>query len=242
MLPQTIDADHRFHMLYRITLLLCCMLLPACSLGRAPLVRKSEDIVQLQYQVQKNNEIVEDLRNQISVLQFMVDNHDKTLRMLERSPQPLPKTKAEAASPDPTSLENTHDIAEQLSSGTPQPFSLYEMALGTYNARDYLKAKNLFEQFLQQYPQHDLSDNALYWIGECLYSRKKYLGAIDQFKKLMQRYPEGSKVPAALLKTGYAYYSLEDFENARAYLKKVIVSYPFSSVADKAEAMLKRIQ
>jgi TolA-binding protein len=58
----------------------------------------------------------------------------------------------------------------------------------------------------------------------------------------MQRYPEGSKVPAALLKTGYAYYSLEDFENARAYLKKVIVSYPFSSVADKAEAMLKRIQ
>jgi TolA-binding protein len=58
----------------------------------------------------------------------------------------------------------------------------------------------------------------------------------------MRQYPEGGKVPGALLKTGYAYYSLEDFENARVYLKKVIVSYPFSSAADKAEAMLKRVQ
>jgi tol-pal system protein YbgF len=253
MFSQTVHAGRRPRIFYRIMLLACCMLLPACS-GRAPAVHKSEDIVQLQHQVQKNNEVVEELRDRISVLQFMVDNHDQTLRKLERSRLPLPETAPEAGGSSPIPSQKKPDVAERPSSGASQPssmtgalaladpLSLYNTALGTYNARDYLESKSLFEQFLWKYPQHDLADNALYWIGECLYSRKNYLGAIDQFKKLMRQYPEGGKVPGALLKTGYAYYSLEDFENARVYLKKVIVSYPFSSAADKAEAMLKRVQ
>ncbi len=221
------------------------MILPACS-GVSPSVEKSEDMVQLKQQVQKNREVLEEMRDRMSVLQFMIDDHDRSLRILERAMPPQRKEKTDAASDLPTAASGKDSsYPESAMTGVfaaEDPEALYNKALGTYNARDYNQCKPLFEQFLATYPEHDLADNARYWMGECLYSQKNYLGAIDQFKKVVQQYPEGGKVPAALLKTGFAYYSLDDFENARNYLKKVIINYPFSAASDKAEKMLRKIE
>lgn len=224
----------------------CLTTLSACAAMAPP--SQSEDVVQLQRQIQKTTETLDEMRDRISVLQFMVDTHEKSIRALECPiRQELPeKSKAAVTPPRPSRQTDTTAISEPAAPSADtlppeNPLSLYDRALNTYNAGDYVKAKNFFERFVQQYPGHDLADNAYYWIGECLYSQGKYLGAIDQFKKLISNYPNGGKVPAALLKTGYAYCNLRDFDNARAYLKKVIVNYPFSPASDKAEMMLKKI-
>ena len=100
----------------------------------------------------------------------------------------------------------------------------------------------MFQSIAENYPGHDLADNALYWTGECFYALKDYKGAIKAFKKVIKNYPDGSKVPDSLLKIGYAYLSLNDPVNARSFLKKVVKQYPFTPAGTKAGEMLKKIK
>jgi tol-pal system protein YbgF len=116
---------------------------------------------------------------------------------------------------------------------------LYQQALElVQQSGDFTRARTLFEQFLQQYPAHDLSVNAMYWIGESYYGDKKYESAILQLQDVIQKYPDHAKVPAALMKQGLAFYALGDVANARVILQKVIDQYPQTPEAEKAQQRL----
>jgi len=118
----------------------------------------------------------------------------------------------------------------------------YEKAYGVYLEHRYDKALTLFQDFLQHYPQHDLADNAQYWVGEIYYDLEDYANAILAFREVVTRHPEGTKAPDALLKIGYAYVALDDPTNARVFLKRVIKNYPFSEAESKARAKLKELE
>jgi tol-pal system protein YbgF len=147
--------------------------------------------------------------------------------------QETPSIPPEAESP-PTSAGATIAVKE------PNPF--YQEAMEIFRSGDYELAAPLFEDFVEAFPENDLSDNALYWAGECKYTKKKFSEAILRFKRVVEEYPTGSKVPDALLKIGFAYISLGDMESAETYLKRVIAQYPFSSAGAKAEERLKKLQ
>lgn len=118
------------------------------------------------------------------------------------------------------------------------PEKLYQYARNLLLEQDFAKALTLFQTFIDKYPQDELADNAMYWMGECYYSMGSFEKAIDTFQELVTRYPKGIKVPDALLKTGYAYLSLKDNNRAHHFLKLVITRYPFSEAADKAQNKL----
>jgi TolA-binding protein len=76
----------------------------------------------------------------------------------------------------------------------------------TYNSAyaDYLKgnfelAIDGFKMYRENFPDSPLTDNALYWIGECYYSQRKFEEAVDQFNDLIMNYPQGDKVAAAYI-------------------------------------------
>jgi len=50
--------------------------------------------------------------------------------------------------------------------------SLYTYAYEKYNNGDFTESRKKFNEFLSLYPNDDLSDNALYWIGETYYAEK----------------------------------------------------------------------
>ncbi len=117
---------------------------------------------------------------------------------------------------------------------------LYKKALRlVQQERKFSAARNLFQQFVQQYPADKLTVNAMYWIGETYYGDKDYEKAILQFQDVIQKYPTHPKIPAALTKQGLAFYALGDVTNARAILNKVVASYPGTPEADKARKLLK---
>lgn len=118
----------------------------------------------------------------------------------------------------------------------------YRQAMDAFRKGDYQSAVPLFEAFVDDFPESDLADNALYWTGECKYSNKEFSEAIQKFQQVVEEYPSGSKVPDALLKIGFSFISLGDRESAVAYLKKVVAQYPFSSAGDKAEERLKTLR
>ena len=120
-----------------------------------------------------------------------------------------------------------------------QPEQLYHQALQlVQQGTDFTRSRELFRQFIQTYPQHDLAVNALYWIGETLYGDKQYESAILQFQDVIQKYPNHPKMPAALMKQGLAFYALGDVRNAKIILQKVVDNYPQTPEADKAQERL----
>ncbi|HXV21085.1 MAG TPA: hypothetical protein VD811_08875, partial [Desulfuromonadales bacterium] len=62
------------------------------------------------------------------------------------------------------------------------PEALYERGLELIQKKgDFAGGRQRLQEFLQRYPQHELSVNAMYWIGEGWYGERKYENAILQF-------------------------------------------------------------
>ena len=118
----------------------------------------------------------------------------------------------------------------------------YDRAYAAYTDLRYDESLALFKDFIKQYPQHPLADNAQYWIGEIYYDIENYPSAILAFKEVVTNYGDANKAPDALLKIGYAYLALDDPNNAQLFFKRVIKNYPFSEAEAKARAKLKELQ
>ena len=206
---------------------------------------KTSEKTRLERQVAETNEKIEELSHKLSILQFMVDDHQKTLKAIEATQEAgaiaTPKSDvAQQPSPKDAPLPEIGSEKARISVADEDADQLYKKALTIYKNRDYEKAASIFNAIAENYPKHNLADNALYWSGECFYAQKNYKGAIRVFKKVLDKYPDGSKAPDSLLKIGYSYLALGDGTNGRSYLKKVVKQYPFTPAGSKAGEMLKR--
>ncbi|MDY0269534.1 tol-pal system protein YbgF [Trichloromonas sp.] len=131
-----------------------------------------------------------------------------------------------------------------LGGGMPNsPEALYEVALEKIQkSGDYAGARESLQQFLKDNPQHPLSVNAMYWMGEAYFGEKNYENAILQFQDVIQKHPTHPKTPAALFKQGLAFQALGDAQNAKIILRKVQETYPQSEEAGKAKAKLAELK
>ncbi|MFH0778073.1 MAG: tol-pal system protein YbgF [Candidatus Eisenbacteria bacterium] len=114
----------------------------------------------------------------------------------------------------------------------------YRDAYLDLNAGNYDLAQMGFEEFLRNFPDSELSDNAQYWIGECHYAKEQYQEAAAAFKKVLDTYPDGDKIPSALLKLSYCSLALGDNDQARVYLTQIVERFPLSEEARLAEEKL----
>jgi tol-pal system protein YbgF len=124
----------------------------------------------------------------------------------------------------------------------PTPDAIYIKGLDTFKTGDMTAARGIFTKFLEQYPRHDLSANAHYWIGETYYSEKNYEPAILAFQEVIKNFPTKDKVPAAMLKQAMAFSAINDTKSAAYVLKKLGEAFPKSDEAIKAKELLKEIK
>lgn len=89
-----------------------------------------------------------------------------------------------------------------LTTGTGNPREIYDRAYGSLLRQDYPGAEIGFAEFITQFPNHELSGNAQYWLGESFYVRGQYKPAANAFLKGYQTYPKSQKGPDSLLKLG----------------------------------------
>lgn len=118
----------------------------------------------------------------------------------------------------------------------------YDQAFNLLRAAQYDKAIAAFQQFLQQYPQGPLSDNAQYWLGEANYVTRRFPEALKEFQKVVSQYPNSPKVPDAQLKVGFTHYELDQWDDARKALTEVMNKYPDSTAAKLAQNRLQRMK
>ena len=124
---------------------------------------------------------------------------------------------------------------------TKGPEDLYDRGQDLFMAGRYTEARAVFSDLVASYPNHDLTDNALYWTGESYYSEKDFSKALASFREAAEKYPGGNKAPDALLKVAYSYMELDKTPDAQKALEALVERYPDSEAAIKAKKTLKRL-
>ncbi len=118
------------------------------------------------------------------------------------------------------------------------PENAYNAAYADLSAGRYDLARQAFGEYLRHYPDTERSDNAQYWVGECLYATGDFDGSIVEYAKVAERYPKGDKVAAALLKSGYAHARMNRPEEAKRLFRQVVLRFPKSDEARLAKERL----
>ena len=128
-----------------------------------------------------------------------------------------------------------------LPSPSLSPQVVYNMAYTDYLKGNFRLAIEGFNLYREQFPNSPLSDNALYWIGECYFSLKEYEKAIEQFNELILNYPSGDKIAAAYLKKGISLIELGKKEEALLVFKLLISKYPLEEETKIAQQKIKEL-
>jgi tol-pal system protein YbgF len=121
------------------------------------------------------------------------------------------------------------------------PADLFAQATADYQRGRYDLSRQGFEDYADKFPRTDLSDDALYWAGECWSAEKKPREAIAAYDKLFRTYPQSDKAPAAHLKKGLAHLDLGEKAQAMVELNYVVNQFPGSDEAKSARQRLKAL-
>jgi tol-pal system protein YbgF len=121
------------------------------------------------------------------------------------------------------------------------PKALYEAAYNEYLRGNYDVALVAFQNYIAVYPATDLSDNAVYWLGECLYRQRKYRPAIQEFERVARQFPHSDKLASASLKKGYALLELGERQQGVTQLRLVVRDFPAGDEASLAKQRLREI-
>lgn len=116
-----------------------------------------------------------------------------------------------------------------LPEGTPR--ERYDFAFGLLRAglarpEDLVSAERAFEEFLADHGDHQLADNARYWLGESHYARKDYDRAVAAFVEGYRVSPAGAKAPHNLLKLGMSLSHLGRRDEACATFQELDEKFP----------------
>ncbi len=150
-------------------------------------------------------------------------------QVISASGGPVEPAGAPPSAPAPTTDRKRFDS---------RPIELYKHAFAQLQEKNHQEAIDSFSSFLEQYPNHDYSDNALYWMGEAYYDVQNYGKALECFQKVVTLYPSGNKVPDALLKSGLCYANSGDPATAKEILDQLLAAYPATRAASIAQKKL----
>lgn len=106
------------------------------------------------------------------------------------------------------------------------PNEQYQYAYGLLQQRDFDGAERALQAFVTANPSHQLTGNALYWLGETHYIRKNYAEAARVFLDGYQKFPKGNKAADNLLKLGMSLAAVGEKDPACQAYRRLITTFP----------------
>ncbi len=205
---------------------------------------------QLRSEIQALRAQVEELQQQNERLQSASKSQyldlDGRLNRLEGGSTPAKSAAPVTTAPTTPPLQDkppaVYGDKGAIAAQTAAERTAYDAAFNALKAGQYAQSAELFQAFLQQYPNGSYTPNALYWLGESYYVTQNYPLAQEQFQALLDRYPTHDKAPGALLKVGLAQYGARQYDAAERTLSEVTSRYPGTDAARTAADRLNAIQ
>ncbi|RMH52017.1 MAG: outer membrane protein assembly factor BamD [Zetaproteobacteria bacterium] len=156
---------------------------------------------------------------------------DRTLKQAavagpDQAPPPTPKPTAPPAKPfDPAAEKNSYSAAYlSLKSGR------------------FEEASKQFLAHLKRFPHGNLTDQALYWLGESFLAQQRQKEALKAMKQLVRDYPRSGKYGAALLRIASIYRRQGRVGDAKAAYLQLIQTQPNSPAAERARKQLAELK
>jgi tol-pal system protein YbgF len=151
-----------------------------------------------------------------------------------QAPPVVPDAARSTAAVPPAGLE------ARPATGSLRPDDLYQAAYIDFSKGSYLLAIAGFRDFLRRHPDHELADNAQYWIGEAHLSLARSHAdagrsgdeaqalqhAVHEFRRVVANHPRGDKVPTALYKEALALIQLKQPHLAESRLQYLVDNFP----------------
>jgi tol-pal system protein YbgF len=120
------------------------------------------------------------------------------------------------------------------------PEVAYDRAYGMLKTARFDQAETELDRFLKTYPDHQLADNARYWLGETHYVRGDFERAALAFADGYRMNPKGGKAADNLLKLARSLGEMGDKANACATLKRLSDEFPAARPAIEQSAAATR--
>jgi tol-pal system protein YbgF len=190
----------------------------------------------------------DDLTRELQTLAGKLEDANRRLTQLSqqiaetqaRMPGGAPSPAAGAPEPKGTAVVPVPAPQPAVAKG-PSPADLYSQATADYQRGQFELARQGFQEYADTWPKTDVSDDALYWVGECWLAQKKPKEAIAAFDRLFKLYPDSDKAATASLKKALAHLDLGEKGQAIAKLQEVVHKYPGTDEAKSAKQRLKSL-
>lgn len=172
----------------------------------------------------------------IAELKARVDDLNNRIYVLTEQLETL-KSKPVAATPAPVAKKKEHkpEAAIDLKGSYAAQEKEYGAAYELFKGGQYAKALIAFSGFADKYPASALTDNAIYWMGECYLQQKEYALAVEEYSRVLKRFPKESKAPYAMYKIALCYKMLGEKKDSDVYLQELLTRYPNSEAAKEAK-------
>ncbi|WP_169579619.1 tol-pal system protein YbgF [Saccharospirillum impatiens] len=187
----------------------------------------------LEQQVAEQRGLVEELNYQIQILQQeqkerYVDLDQRLLNMQQQlDMQAVAPAEREVSSSLSESAVSDEDVLAE-----------YNAARELIRNRDFPGAIAALSDFAQAHPNHELTPNAWYWLGEVHLVSREVTQAQAAFETVVDDFGSHSKVPDSLYKLGVIAQQQEQGPRATQLFNRVISDYPGSQSAKLSQARL----
>jgi outer membrane protein assembly factor BamD len=124
------------------------------------------------------------------------------------------------------------------------------MILGVYRRVDYLKAIEILQSIIDNYPYSEYAVEAELEIADAYYADGKYEEALSYYRDFSDLHPDHEKVPYTIYRSALCYESqLESPDrdqtatrNALLFLDRLLLRYPHSEYAREGEPLWRELQ
>jgi len=147
-----------------------------------------------------------------------------------RSSAPKTSSKPSAAVPVPVPIPGPAPSANET--------DVLALARAQEQQGNKTVARELYEQYVTQFPNDPASADAHFRLGELAFGERRYRDAVLEFGKVAREFPRSGKAPDALVRTAEAMLQLDMREEAMTVLSEVPQRYPGTPAAARARTLL----
>lgn len=194
---------------------------------------------------------IEQLQQEVSSLRGTIEQQDYQIKQLQEESQQryldLDQRLSQLtlqSKPAPQGAVSADVKSKPVVVNSEQAEESYQAAMRLVREKSYPEASAAFDQFIAQYPKHELMGNALYWSGEVWLVQGELDKALAQFERVVKYYPDHAKAADASYKAGVTLHRQNKNAEAKVWFNRVIKNYSgkADSTVNLAKSYLQRLE
>lgn len=185
----------------------------------------ANDLYGMQQQLLQLQELTGQSQRRLSELRAELDARGAQIAQ-QRPASPTAADTVSAGGPAPTSVPSATQIYEA---------SLQQLRRGSMGT-----ARQGLQELLRTYPQHELTPDALYFIGQS-FAAENPDSAVYYYRLVARDHAKSNRAPAALYNLGLLAERMKDTAAARTAYTQLVTQYPRAEEANLARDRLKAI-